>query len=66
MRFSSAGTEDPDGDNIAYAWDFDANGTVDSRVANPTFTYTAARHLRGHAAGDRHDRPLGLELGAGS
>ena len=40
MRFSSAGTRDPDGDNIAYAWDFDANGTVDSRVANPTFTYT--------------------------
>ena len=25
---------------IAYAWDFDANGTVDSRVANPTYTYT--------------------------
>ena len=40
VRFSSAGTEDPDGDNLAYAWDFDANGTVDSRVANPTYTYT--------------------------
>ncbi|MDA0142322.1 PQQ-dependent sugar dehydrogenase [Solirubrobacter sp. CPCC 204708] len=40
VRFSSAGTNDPDGDRIAYAWDFDANGTVDSRVANPTFTYT--------------------------
>jgi cytochrome c len=40
VRFSSAGTEDPDGDRIAYAWDFDANGTVDSREANPTFTYT--------------------------
>ena len=40
VRFSSAGTEDPDGDNLAYAWDFDANGTVDSRVANPTHTYT--------------------------
>jgi cytochrome c len=40
VRFSSAGTRDPDGDNIAYAWDFDANGTVDSRVPNPTFTYT--------------------------
>ena len=40
VRFSSAGTEDPDGDNIAYAWDFDANGTVDSRLANPTHTYT--------------------------
>ena len=40
VQFSSAGTRDPDGDRIAYAWDFDANGTVDSRVANPTFTYT--------------------------
>ena len=40
VRFSSAGTKDPDGDNIAYAWDFDANGTVDSRCANPTHTYT--------------------------
>jgi hypothetical protein len=40
VRFSSAGTHDPDGDRIAYAWDFDANGTVDSRVANPTHTYT--------------------------
>ena len=40
VRFSSAGTRDPDGDNIAYAWDFDADGDVDSRVANPTFTYT--------------------------
>jgi len=40
VDFSSAGTEDPDGDRIAYAWDFDADGTVDSREANPTFTYT--------------------------
>ena len=40
VMFSSAGTQDPDGDTIAYAWDFDANGTVDSRVANPTHTYT--------------------------
>jgi cytochrome c len=40
VAFSSAGTRDPDGDPIAYAWDFDANGTVDSRLANPTFTYT--------------------------
>ena len=40
VQFSSAGTQDPDGDRIAYAWDFDANGTVDSRAANPTFTYT--------------------------
>jgi cytochrome c len=40
VQFSSAGTEDPDGDAIAYAWDFDADGTVDSRAANPSYTYT--------------------------
>jgi cytochrome c len=40
VQFSSAGTEDPDGDALAYAWDFDANGTIDSRQANPTYTYT--------------------------
>jgi cytochrome c len=32
--------EDPDGDRIRYEWDFDADGNVDSREANPTFTYT--------------------------
>jgi cytochrome c len=39
VSFSSAGTTDADGDNVRYAWDFDANGTVDSKQANPTFTY---------------------------
>jgi cytochrome c len=41
VQFSSAGTEDANGDNLSYQWDFDSNGTVDSRVANPTHTYTA-------------------------
>ncbi len=41
VQFSSAETQDPDGDRLTYAWDFDSNGTVDSRVANPTHTYTA-------------------------
>ncbi len=40
VSFSSAGTNDPDGDRISYAWDFDADGVVDSRERNPTFTYT--------------------------
>jgi glucose/arabinose dehydrogenase len=39
VRFSSAGTADPDGDRLSYAWDFDADGRVDSRAKNPTFTY---------------------------
>jgi cytochrome c len=39
VRFSSAGTTDPDGDALTYAWDFDADGTVDSTAPNPTYTY---------------------------
>jgi cytochrome c len=41
VTFSSAGTVDPDGDPLRYAWDFDANGTVDSTEPNPTHTYTS-------------------------
>ncbi len=39
VQFSSAGTTDPDGDSLRYAWDFTSDGRVDSRMANPTFTY---------------------------
>ena len=41
VQFSSAGTTDPDGNPITYAWDFTTNGSTDSTAANPTFTYTA-------------------------
>jgi len=40
VNFTSAGTYDPDGDALRYAWDFDADGTVDSRRPYPAFTYT--------------------------
>ncbi|GAA1943682.1 PQQ-dependent sugar dehydrogenase [Nocardioides hwasunensis] len=42
VSFSSKGTKDPDGNNksLKYAWDFDGDGKVDSRKANPTHTYT--------------------------
>jgi glucose/arabinose dehydrogenase len=40
VNFSSAGTSDPDGDRLSYAWDFNADGTVDSRQANASYTYT--------------------------
>jgi cytochrome c len=39
VTFSSAGTSDPNGDPLSYAWDFEANGSVDSTEANPTHTY---------------------------
>ncbi|GAA4586942.1 glucose/arabinose dehydrogenase [Actinoplanes octamycinicus] len=46
VSFSSAGTADPDGDALTYAWDFDADGTVDSTAANATHTYTANGNYR--------------------
>jgi len=39
VNFANATTG---GGTISYAWDFDNNGTTDSTVANPSFTYTTA------------------------
>jgi glucose/arabinose dehydrogenase len=39
VQFSSAGTSDPDGDALSYAWDFDSDGIIDSREPNPGYTY---------------------------
>ena len=36
VQFSSAGSVDPDGTSLTYAWDFDGNGTTDSTAPNPT------------------------------
>jgi PKD repeat protein len=42
VAFSSAGSSDPEGMPLSYAWDFQSDGTVDSTDANPTFTFTTA------------------------
>ncbi|MBB5775471.1 PQQ-dependent sugar dehydrogenase [Nonomuraea jabiensis] len=39
VNFTSAGTTDADGDRIRYAWDFDADGRVDSRSPQASYTY---------------------------
>ncbi len=41
VQFSSAGTMDPEGGSLTYAWDLDGNGTVDSIAANPGYIYTS-------------------------
>ncbi|WP_256102801.1 ThuA domain-containing protein [Streptomyces sp. Ncost-T10-10d] len=40
VDFTSEGSNDPDGDTLSYAWDFDGDGTYDSTDANPSHTYT--------------------------
>ncbi|MEV6110244.1 PQQ-dependent sugar dehydrogenase [Streptomyces sp. NPDC051940] len=46
VQFSSAGTTDPDGDAVSYAWDLDGDGDTDSTAANPSYTYTADGSFR--------------------
>lgn len=42
VAFSSAGSNDPDGGALTYAWDFNGDGSADSTSANPSHTFTAA------------------------
>ena len=63
VQFSSAGTVDPDGDPIAYAWDFNADGGRDSTDPNPSYTFTENGVYRRDAEGHRQHRPVGGRLG---
>ncbi len=46
VQFDGSGTTDEDGDRLRYAWDFDSDGTVDSRQVSPTHTYEADGRFR--------------------
>ena len=39
VAFDGTGSSDPEGDRLRYAWDFDSDGTVDSRKPTGSFTY---------------------------
>jgi glucose/arabinose dehydrogenase/PKD repeat protein len=39
VRFSSAGSTDPEMRPLSFAWDFEGDGTIDSTEANPTHVY---------------------------
>jgi len=69
VQFSSEGSRDPDeNDSISFAWDFDANGTVDSIDPNPSHTYTAngvytARLTVTDAAGNTDVKTIQITVG---
>ncbi|KAI9141438.1 hypothetical protein BKA69DRAFT_411226 [Paraphysoderma sedebokerense] len=41
ITFDTTGTYNPTGGALTYFWDFESNGSQDSAVASPTFTYPA-------------------------
>ncbi|WP_375765009.1 PQQ-dependent sugar dehydrogenase [Archangium gephyra] len=67
VRFSSAGSQDPDGDVLQYAWDF-GDGTPVSNVANPEHTYQApgsftARLTVSDGRGGSHSTTVPISIG---
>jgi cytochrome c len=64
VSFSSAGTSDPDGDELSYEWYLDDNDKVDSRQPNPTFTYKKEGvYLATLKATDEHGRSASSFVG---
>jgi glucose/arabinose dehydrogenase len=51
VRFDPAGTTDPDGGDLTYAWDFNGDGTTDSTEENPvSHTYDQPGQYTAHLA----------------
>ena len=46
VQFSSAGSSDPEGNNLSYAWSFFGDAVTNSTAANPSFTYPTAGNYR--------------------
>ncbi len=42
VQFDASLSYDPDMEALSYAWDFDANGTVDATTLNPSHSFTQA------------------------
>lgn len=67
VRFSSTGSEDPDGDRLQYTWDF-GDGSPLSREAHPEHTYTAvglymARLTVSDGRGGTHSSRVRISVG---
>ncbi|MGB3439889.1 MAG: PQQ-dependent sugar dehydrogenase [Actinophytocola sp.] len=47
VQFNGAGSSDPEGGTLAYAWDLDGDGAYDdSTAANPSYTYLAQAQVQ--------------------
>lgn len=67
VRFSSAGTGDPDGDTLQYTWDF-GDGSAPSNQAHPEHTYTTvgvytARLTVSDGRGGTHSATVRISVG---
>lgn len=67
VRFSSAGTQDPDGDALQYTWDF-GDGSAPSSLAHPEHTYATrglytARLTVSDGRGGTHSTPVRIAAG---